>query len=76
MRHVLAILATVGLLGSLVVIAFFAWLGIAGEQTPSIEYIALAGGALCAVLVGIGSMILKFYTSRHAGEFLAHLPSR
>jgi hypothetical protein len=54
------------LLGLLVAVGWFAWAGLAspGDPMPSVGYLALAVGALIAVLVGIGLMGLVFYSSR------------
>jgi cation transporter-like permease len=54
------------LLGLLAGVGWFAFAGITapGEPLPSEAYVALALGALTAVLVGIGLMTLVFYSSR------------
>jgi hypothetical protein len=66
MRSSGTILVITILLALLAAVAWFAWAGLAspGEPMPSEGYVALALGALTAVLVGIGLMALVFYSSR------------
>jgi hypothetical protein len=62
------------LLGLLAAVALFAWAGLAepGEPMPSEGYVALALGALAAVLVGIGLMGLVFYSNRRGYDEPPH----
>jgi len=57
------------LLGLLAAVGWFAFAGITapGESMPSEGYVALALGALTAVLVGIGLMTLVFFYSSRRG---------
>jgi hypothetical protein len=66
MRSVGTFLVIAVLLGLLAAVGWFAFTGITapGEPMPSEGYVALALGALIAVLVGIGLMTLVFYSSR------------
>jgi len=52
----------------------FAWAGLVepGEPMPSEGYVALALGALVAVLVGIGLMGLVFYSNRRGYDEPPH----
>jgi hypothetical protein len=65
-RYVGTILVVAVLLGLLAAVGWFAFTGITlpGEPMPSEGYLALALGALTAVLVGVGLMSLLFYSSR------------
>jgi len=47
-----------------VVIAVAGWHSAAGADVPVIGYVAMAGGVLLSLAVGIGLMVLPFYSSR------------
>jgi hypothetical protein len=74
MRGSGTILIITVLLGLLAAVGWFAWAGLAGpgEPMPSEGYVALALGALTAVLVGIGLMALLFYSSRRGYDEPPH----
>jgi hypothetical protein len=70
LRYVGTTLAVAVLLGLLAAVGWMAFAGIAspGEAMPSEGYLAMALGALSAVLVGIGLMTFVFYSSRQGYE--------
>ncbi|OAF16058.1 hypothetical protein AYJ54_38695 [Bradyrhizobium centrolobii] len=70
MRTLLVIL----LLGMLAAVGYFAWsaMTIDGEPIPTEGYVALALGAGFSVLVGIGLMVLLFFSSRHGYDEPPH----
>jgi Zn-dependent protease with chaperone function len=70
MRILLAIL----LLGLLVAVGYFAYSAISvdGEPVPTERYVALALAAALSVVVGIGLMMLLFFSSRRSYDEPPH----
>ena len=60
--------AVLGLLFALlvfaIVIATLGWHRAAGVDVPLVGYVALVAGVLFSLLVGVGLMVLVFYSSR------------
>lgn len=63
------------LLGMLAAVGYFAYsaLAVDGEPIPTEGYVALALGAGFSVLVGIGLMVLLFFSSRRGYDEPPHL---
>jgi hypothetical protein len=51
--------------------AGYGWTHIGGDPVPSYGYVAIAGGAVLSLVVGIGLMALVFYSSRHGYDDLS-----
>lgn len=59
------------LLGALFV-ALRGWTGLAGVEIPWQGWLALIGGALLTLALGIGLMALMFYSARRGHDEAAH----
>ncbi|OAF09346.1 MULTISPECIES: hypothetical protein [Bradyrhizobium] len=70
MRTLLVIL----LLGMLAAVGYFGYsaMTIEGDPIPTEGYVALALGAGFSVVVGIGLMVLLFFSSRHGYDEPPH----
>ena len=51
--------------------AGYGWTHIGGDPVPSYGYVAIAGGAVLSLVVGVGLMALVFYSSRHGYDDLS-----
>ncbi len=51
--------------------AGYGWTHIGGDPVPSYAYVAIAGGAVVSIVVGVGLMALVFYSSRHGYDDLS-----
>lgn len=62
------------LLGMLAAVGYFVYsaMAVEGEPTPTEGYVALALGAGFSVLVGIGLMVLLFFSSRRGYDEPPH----
>ena len=58
--------------------AGYGWTHIGGDPIPSYGYVAIAGGAVLSLVVGVGLMALVFYSSRHGYDDLSggELPAK
>jgi hypothetical protein len=62
------------LLGMLAAVGYFAYsaMAVEGEPIPTEGYVALALGAAFSVVVGIGLMVLLFFSSRRGYDEPPH----
>lgn len=67
-------LLTILLVGMLVAVGYFAYsaMAVTGEPISAESYVALALGAAIAVVIGIGLMMLLFFSSRRGYDEPPH----
>lgn len=67
-------LLVIFLLGMLAAVGYFAYsaMTVEGEPIPTEGYVALALGAAFSVVVGIGQMVLLFFSSRRGYDEPPH----
>lgn len=53
-----------GMLGAVIWLAASGWSSAAGTDVPMVGYLALAFGVIASIAVGVGLMVLVFYSSR------------
>ncbi len=61
----LAIVFLLALLAAALWYAYGLWNSLEAADLPLSIYLAMAGGVLLTLLVGVGLMVLMFYSSRH-----------
>jgi hypothetical protein len=65
MRQALLAFCLLALLAVALWFAVSAWTSIDGPPMPTFGWVALAGGVILSLIVGIGLMALVFYSHRH-----------
>ena len=70
MRHGLMVVPLLALLASALWFAYRTWTYLGVPELPAYAYLAMAGGVLFSLLVGVGLMALMFYSSRHGYDNL------
>jgi hypothetical protein len=76
MRWLLVITPLLALLLASVWFAYDVWTAEAGPPMPAIGWVAMAGGVILSLLVGIGLMTLVFYSARRGYDDAAHHEQR
>lgn len=72
MQKMAVILPLLAFLGAALWFAYYVWSTDAGSPLPASGYVAMGLGVLFSLVVGIGLMVLVFYSHRHGYDERGH----